>query len=94
MFVRFADLDIALKIEERWPGLNDRLASTVQFLHLTGDDERHGSAAMRAATVRQTIEETQAIDFRKVIELKPVLRAGLAAARCWPPPRSSPRPPS
>ncbi len=81
LIVRFADLDIALKIEERWPGLNDRLASTVQFLHLSGDDDRHGSAAMRAATVRQTLEETQSIDFRKVIELKPVLRAaGLAAA--------------
>jgi hypothetical protein len=81
LFIRFADLDIALKIEERWPGLNDRLASTVQFLHLSADDDRHGSASMRAATVRQTIEETQAIDFRKVIELKPVLRAaGLAAA--------------
>ena len=33
LFVRFADLDIALRIEERWPGLNDRLASTVQFLN-------------------------------------------------------------
>ena len=32
LVVRFADLDIALRIEERWPGLNDRLASTVQFL--------------------------------------------------------------
>ena len=34
LFVRFADLDIALKIEERWPGLHDRLASTIQFLRL------------------------------------------------------------
>ena len=32
LFVRFADLDIALRIEQRWPGLNDRLASTIQFL--------------------------------------------------------------
>ena len=34
LVVRFRDLDIALKIERRWPGLNDRLASTVQFLDL------------------------------------------------------------
>src|SRR6478736_3760770 len=34
LVVRFRDLDIALKIEKRWPGLNDRLASTIQFLDL------------------------------------------------------------
>ena len=34
LLVRFADLDIAMRIEERWPGLNDRLASTIQFLRL------------------------------------------------------------
>ena len=34
LIVRFADLDIALRIEQRWPGLNDRLASTIQFLRL------------------------------------------------------------
>ena len=32
LVVKFADLDIAMRIEERWPGLNDRLTSTVQFL--------------------------------------------------------------
>jgi hypothetical protein len=80
LVVRFGDLDIALKIEQRWPGLNDRLASTIQFLHLAPDDERFGSEALRAATVRQTLEETQSIDFRSVIEPRPVLRAlGLAA---------------
>ena len=66
LVVRFADLDIALRIEERWPGLNDRLASTIQFLRLAADDERYGSPALREATVRQTIEETRAIDFREV----------------------------
>ena len=79
LVIRFADLDIAMKIEERWPGLNDRLASTVQFLHLAPDDDRYGSAVLRAATVRQTLEETRTIDFREVIEFRPVLRAaGLA----------------
>jgi len=80
LIVKFADLDIAMRIEERWPGLNDRLASTVQFLRLARDDDRFGSPALRAATVRQTLEETQSIDFREVIEPRPVLRAlGLAA---------------
>ncbi len=81
LFVRFADLDMAMRIEERWPGLNDRLASTIQFVRLDANDERHGSPAMREATVRQAMEEASAIDFRQVIEPKPVLQAiGLAAA--------------
>ena len=75
LFVRFADLDIAMRIEERWPGLNDRLASTIQFLHLDADDDRYGSPALREATVRQAVEEASAIDFREVIEPKPVVQA-------------------
>jgi hypothetical protein len=81
LFVRFADLDIAMRIEERWPGLNDRLASTIQFARLDAKDERHGSPALREATVRQAVEEASTIDFREVIEPKPVIRAlGAAAA--------------
>ena len=80
LFVRFADLDIAMRIEERWPGLNDRLASTIQFVRLDAKDARHGSVALREATIRQAVEEAGAIDFREVIEPRPVLRALAVAA--------------
>ena len=83
LFVRFADLDIALRIEERWPGLNDRLSSTIEFLHLDARDPRHGSPSLREATVRKAVEEASAIDFRKVIEPRPVIRALLAAASAF-----------
>ncbi len=81
LVVRFKDLDIAMRIEERWPGLNDRLASTIQFLAVkSDDDDRFGSRSLREATIKQTLEETRAIDFREVVERRPVLRAmGLAA---------------
>lgn len=46
LVIRFNDLDIALRIEERWPGLNDRLASTIQFLHMDARDDRLGSPAL------------------------------------------------
>jgi hypothetical protein len=75
LYVRFADLDIAMRIEERWPGLNDRLASTIQFVRLDAQDKRHGSPAMREATIRQAIDEADKIDFREVIEPRPVVRA-------------------
>ncbi|MEJ7638393.1 MAG: DUF4175 family protein [Singulisphaera sp.] len=74
LVVRFRDLDIALRIERRWPGLNDRLASTVQFLRITDDDHRLGSPALREATVRQTMEETRSIDFREAIDRRPAFR--------------------
>ena len=64
-----------MRIEERWPGLNDRLASTIQFVRLDANDDRHGSPALREATVRQAVEEASTIDFREVIEPKPVILA-------------------
>ncbi len=82
LVVRFGDLHIALRIEERWPGLNDRLTSTVQFLTVSSaeDDDRHGSREMREATVRQTMEETRSIDFRQAVEGRPAYRALAMAA--------------
>ncbi len=80
LVVRFADLDIALRIEERWPGLNDRLASTIQFLKLRNVDDRFGSPELREATVKQTLEEANSIDFRAVVQPKPVYQALAIAA--------------
>ena len=68
LVVKFADLDIALRIEDRWPGLNDRLASTVQFLRQSRDDDRLGSQALRDATIEQTRLEVDAIDFREAAD--------------------------
>ncbi len=69
LVVRFADLDIALRIEDRWPGLNDRLASTVQFLRQGSDHvEGSGSQAMRDATVEQTLAQVREIDFRQAVD--------------------------
>ncbi len=81
LVVRFADLDIALRIEERWPGLNDRLASTIQFLKVdrnpttSGDASGQGSQALRVATVAGTLTEVAGIDFRQAIDPGPTRRA-------------------
>jgi hypothetical protein len=79
MIVRFADLDIAMKIEQRWPGLHDRLASTIQFLRVKADDDRYGSSTLREATIRRAMQETESLDFREAIEYRPIYQAvGLA----------------
>ncbi len=75
LVVRFADLDIAMRVEERWPGLNDRLASMIQFQKADGDNDRYGSAELRAATIQQAEAVASTLDFREVIELRPVLLA-------------------
>jgi hypothetical protein len=80
LIVKFADLDIALRIEDRWPGLNDRLASTVQFLRQArGEDAALGSQALRDATVEQTLVEVESIDFRQVVDPRSARKA-LASA--------------
>ena len=80
LIVKFADLDIALRIEKRWPGLNDRLASTVQFLRQTRDDSSLGSQALRDATIEQTRLEVEGIDFRQAADPRSTVRAVAAAA--------------
>ncbi len=85
LMVRFSDLAIALRIERRWPGLNDRLASTIQFLQEDGSNDPSRSAdsdALKKATIEQTLAETESIDFREAIDWRPIRRAwaGLFAA--------------
>ncbi|HEV3122086.1 MAG TPA: DUF4175 family protein, partial [Isosphaeraceae bacterium] len=75
LVVRFRDLDIALRIEQRWPGLNDRLASTVQFLKPDPLHGHEGSPALREATVRETVETVKSLDFREAIDPRPARRA-------------------
>jgi hypothetical protein len=97
LIVKFADLDIALRIESRWPGLNDRLASTVQFLRQTRGDDRLGSQALRDATIEQTKLEVEGIDFRQAADPRSTARAvawaalaiGSIAAVAWAAPDSS-----
>ncbi|WP_435016661.1 DUF4175 family protein [Tundrisphaera sp. TA3] len=77
LIVRFRDLDIALRIEDRWPGLNDRLASTVQFLRAaeSAPESEFGSRALRDATVAQTLEQIRDIDFRQAVDPRPARKA-------------------
>jgi hypothetical protein len=83
LVIRFRDLDIALRIEERWPGLQDRLATTVQFLALQGKDDREdvrGSRQLREETIRRTLAEVESVDFREVVDPRPARSAMATAA--------------
>src|SRR6516165_6825243 len=49
---RADNLAIALRLEEKYPHLNDALASAVQFLEQPGDDEELSSPLLRKIAVR------------------------------------------
>jgi type III secretory pathway component EscS len=76
---RFRELDIAQRIERRFPQLNDRLASTVQFLRESEDNPLAGSSALRRAVITQTTAEVEKLRLRDCIDPRVVWRAAALA---------------
>jgi len=79
LFVRLRDVDLALKLQRRFPGMEDRLVSSVEFLQQSEDDPTTGSAALRRAVIAQTTARTERIDFSEVINARPTLCAAMAS---------------
>jgi hypothetical protein len=77
---RLGDVDLAKKVERRFPELKDRLASAVDFLGQDENDPTAGSPALRRAVVAQTVAETESLDFTAAIDPRPATRAMFAAA--------------
>jgi hypothetical protein len=71
----YSDVTLALKIERRFPELEDRLASTMQFLAEREDDPQAGSATLRRAVIAETAATLEQLDLSQVIEPRPVRRA-------------------
>src|SRR5262249_41923758 len=75
---RMDDLTLALQIEERYPSLNDALASTVQFLGQTGPDITGQSVGMRREAVRRAVARAEGVDFNRVVDDRGIRTAGLS----------------
>ncbi len=75
LLTRLSDLDLALRIERRYPDLRDSLASAVQFLQ-SGQDKRVGSLEMQHATIAAALERLRRVSPESMIEMQPVRRAG------------------
>ncbi|MFO0842914.1 MAG: hypothetical protein U0797_11040 [Gemmataceae bacterium] len=71
------DLSLALRIEERYPLLNDSLASTVQFLQRVPPSGE--SASMRGEAVRRALARIDGLDFGRVVDARGLRAAGLSA---------------
>jgi hypothetical protein len=78
LLARSDDLSLALKVEAHYPGLNDALASTVEFLEQPADSELAGSPSLRREAVQQAMRKAKDCDFNKVVNKRGVFPAGLA----------------
>lgn len=77
--VPLSDVDLALRIEDRYPGFHDSLASSVQFA-AAGGDRQIGSPALQQAVVRETLARLETIDTSDVVQTCSTRRAAGAAA--------------
>jgi len=76
---KLGDVQIAQRIERRFPALRDRLASTVQFLKQSETDVQAGSAELRRALIVETSTAVEDLDFSQVFERGPTRRALVGA---------------
>jgi len=75
--VRFRNADLAVKLQRRFPGLDDRLLSAVEFIAQAEDDPTAGSPGLRRSVIAQTTAETADIDFNQAVNSRPAVHAAL-----------------
>src|SRR6185295_10417147 len=72
---RSRELQIAQRIERRFPALKDKLSSSVEFLKQTEADPQAGSAALRRAVIVETASQVERLNLDDVLDRRPVRRA-------------------
>ncbi|HUE13007.1 MAG TPA: DUF4175 family protein [Planctomycetaceae bacterium] len=79
LVVPLSDLALALRIEERFPGFEERLASSLQF---QGSDRAavFGSPDLQERVIAETLERANRLDFRDVVRFSYVRTGAIAAA--------------
>ncbi len=73
-----SDVEIALRIEKRYPGFNDSLASTVQFLSAQSDPQL-GSPEMQQQVVERTVSQVEKVNLSDIVETRRVRKVALIA---------------
>lgn len=75
------DLNLAIRVEEAYPELNDSLASTVQFLTQSKEDIARvgGSKEMRERTIAEAVEKASKFDFSRILDRRGAVLFGVAA---------------
>jgi hypothetical protein len=76
--VSLTDLDLALRVERRFPQFKDALASTIQFLQ-TNKDPTLGAPELQQRVIDKALKQAKFIDFEDVVQSKPVQRIAWTA---------------
>ncbi len=66
---------LAVKLQRRFPGLDDRLLSAVEFIAQDEGDATAGSPVLRRTVIAQATAETAEMDFNQAVNQRPVVRA-------------------
>ncbi len=77
--LRLGDVQIAQRIERRFPSLGDRLESAIQFIKQPELEIGAGSAALRRAVIIDTESQVAELDVDQVIQPAPARRAAACA---------------
>ncbi|MEX2185890.1 MAG: hypothetical protein WD875_03810, partial [Pirellulales bacterium] len=77
---RSVPLAVAQQVEVRFPELQDRLTSALEFLEQSEDDATAGSPALRRAVVNQTELELAELPIEAIVDRRPLRRAFAWAA--------------
>jgi hypothetical protein len=76
-WMRLGTIDLAKRVQRQFPRLGDQLVTAVDFLHTPDDDPAAGSVALRRTVVARATAEAESLDFSRILDLRPVLRAGI-----------------
>jgi hypothetical protein len=73
-------VQVAQRIEQRFPELGQRLSSAIDFLHHSEADVAAGSRDLRRAVISEAQALSSDLDFSRAIDSRPIRRRGLALA--------------
>ncbi len=86
LLTRMDDLTLALRVEDRYPSLNDALASTIQFLEQAERKATSGepgsmakeSLALKREAARRAMQKADGCDFNRIVDTRGMRTAGIA----------------
>ncbi len=91
LLTRMDDLTLALRVEERYPSLNDALASTIQFLEQAERKSTQTDAGptvkeslgLKREAARRAMQKAEGCDFNRIVDTRGMRTAGIAGCSAF-----------
>ncbi len=72
---QFTDVDVAQRIQDRFPKLHNKVASAIEFSNQKEEDLLAGSAALREAVIEEATEDLEQVPLGEVVRYRPAVTA-------------------